>query len=55
MNLVNMLKTAVGNKDWALVSKALDVLAGDEEFVVYLLQSNKLIFYLTRLLSEANL
>lgn len=34
MNLVNMLKTAVKNKDWALVSKALDVLAGDEEFVV---------------------
>lgn len=34
MNLVNMLKTAVGNKDWALVSKALDILGGDEEFVV---------------------
>lgn len=34
MNLVNMLKTAVGKKDWALVSKALDILTGDEELVV---------------------
>lgn len=34
MNLVNMLKTAIGKKDWELVSKALNILNGDEEFVV---------------------
>jgi hypothetical protein len=29
-----MLKTSIAKKDWELVSKALDILTGDEEFVV---------------------
>jgi hypothetical protein len=40
MNLVNTLKTAVEKRDWVLVSKALDILAGNEEIVVLTHQSS---------------